>query len=139
MASTIEVIGKPTTKMEFVELSQGAMRNLGPFDCAITFWRGTSGHAYVHSIYSLTGCPELPPASVIFVKREQPHGKRIVVKVMTVEHDAPSLNRADIRYHGAQLGATEVHLHFAGGNRMARHTATFDLTTRHGGLEIVGS
>lgn len=140
MASTLDVTGKPVLAANKapVDLPRVAMRWQSPFDCAITFWHGTSGHAYVHSVYSLAGCPEVPPASVLFVKREEPEGARVVLKVMSVEHDAPSLNRADIRRCGAQLGATEVHLHFAGGDRMARHTATFDLSTRHGGVKIVG-
>lgn len=58
---------------------------------------------------------------------------------MCVEHGAPSLNLADIRREGAQIGATEVHLHFANGNPMARQTATFDLATRHGDIEVVGN
>ncbi len=57
---------------------------------------------------------------------------------MCVEHGAPSLNLAEIRQEGAQLGATEVHLHFANGNPMARQTATFDLATRHGDIEVIG-
>ena len=113
-------------------------RKQSTFDCAITFWRGTSGHAYVHSIYALAGCPEVPPACVLLVRRKESDGSRRVVKVMSVENEAPSLNLAEIRQFGAQLGATEVHLHFATGNRLARRTATFDLATRHGGIAIVG-
>lgn len=118
--------------------SRATLDRRSPFDSAITFWRGTSGHPYVHSMYSLAGCPEMPPASVMLVRRSRCERAGTVLKVMCVEHDAPSLNRAEIRRYGAQLGATEVHLHFANGDRMARHTANFDLATRHGGIEIVG-
>ena len=112
------------------------MRWQSPFDSAITFWLGTSGHAYVHSVYALAGCPQVPPASVILARRQD--RSSIALKVMHVEHEAPSLNLADIRRHGAALGATEVHLHFASGDAVARKTASFDLATRHGDIEVVG-
>jgi hypothetical protein len=31
-----------------------------------------------------------------------------------------------------------VHLHLSAKDRLARSTATFDLATRHGGIDIVG-
>lgn len=140
MTSTVDCPEKPRRSAGYVpgSRSRGTLDQQSPFDSAITFWRGTSGHPYVHSIYSLAGCPEMPPASVMFVRRCRTERGRVVLKVMCVEHDAPSLNRAEIRRFGAQLGATEVHLHFANGDRIARHTANFDLATRHGGIEIVG-
>lgn len=121
-----------------VDQARKALTSLGPFDCAITFWRGTSGHAYVHSIYALAGCPEIPPACVMLVRRPDDGSPRQVLKVMRVEEEAPSLNLAQIRQQGACVGANEVHLHFAAGDRLARSTATFDLATRHGGIDIVG-
>ncbi|MFT5509182.1 MAG: hypothetical protein ACI89J_002263 [Hyphomicrobiaceae bacterium] len=121
-----------------VDQARIALRRGSPIDCAIMFWQGTSGHAYVHSIYTLAGCPEIPPACVLLVHRPEYGGPRAVLKVMRVEKEAPSLNLAEIRQHGARLGANEVHLHFAAGDRLARSTATFDLATRHGGINIVG-
>ena len=132
MASTIEMSDKLPVTDAAAEPSRSGRHRLSPFDCAITVWRGASGRAYVHTAYALTGCPELPPASVLLVNRETPTATGVVVKAMTVEHEAPSLNRAEIRQQGALLGATEVHLHFAGGARLARLTATIDLTLRHG-------
>jgi hypothetical protein len=107
------------------------------FDSAIVFWIGTSGHAYVHTIYKLIGCPAVPPASVLFV-RKSAEGNRTVLGIISVDHAVPSQNLAQIRQTGSQLGADEVHLHFATGNRFARHTATIDLRTRHGNIELVG-
>ncbi|MGI9475091.1 MAG: hypothetical protein ACR2PI_00150 [Hyphomicrobiaceae bacterium] len=138
MASTIEMTDKPPADKAAVELPRAALHRLGPFDCAITVWRGASGHAYVHTVYSLAGCPELPPASVLLVKRDEPDAARVILKAMTVEHEAPSLNRADIRQQGALLGATEVHLHFASGVRLAQLTAMIDLAIRHGATNFVG-
>ena len=117
--------------------ARDALRRNHLFDCAIVFWRGTSGHAYVHTIYTLAGCPEVRAASVMLV-RNPDNGGRIVLDVICVDLDVPSLNLADIRMRGAQLGANEVHLHFATGNKYARHMAAFDLRTRHGGIKVVG-
>ncbi len=119
------------------ELARRVLDPASLFDSAITFWSGTSGHNYVHTVYTLLGCPELPPSAVILVRRDGV-GQRSVLKVMTVDHDAPSLNRANIRRTGAKLGADEVHVHFATGARHARHTAAFDINTRHGAMMIVG-
>lgn len=138
MASTVDDTDTPGQSASSAELERthSALHWQSPFDSAITFWLGTSGHAYVHSVYALTGCPEIPPASVILVRRQS--RSPVALKVMQVEHDAPSLNLADIRRQGAALGATEVHLHFASGDASARKTASFDLATRHGHIDVVG-
>lgn len=117
--------------------ARAAQYRRGILDTAIVFWRGTSGHKYVHTIYSLTGCPEVPPACVLLVRRSE-DGNRSVLKVMSVSHDAPSLNRAAIRHCAARLGANEVHLHFASGSKYARQTAVIDLRTEHSGARVVG-
>ncbi len=69
------------------EKARIALRRGSPIDCAIMFWQGTSGHAYVHSIYTLAGCPEIPPACVLLVHRPEYGGPRAVLKVMRVEKE----------------------------------------------------
>lgn len=122
-----------------VERAREVLRLGNSFDSAITFWRGMSGHAYVHTVYSLIGCPEIPPASVILVRSLGDGCGSLVLRVMCLDEVTPSLNLAQIRKVGAGLGANEVHLHFASGDREARQTAAFDLQTRLGGIEIVGA
>src|SRR4029079_15435371 len=39
------------------------------FDQAFHYWRGASGQRYLHSVYSLVGCPALPRANYILVHR----------------------------------------------------------------------
>lgn len=73
------------------------------------FWEGASGSRYVHHVYSLIGCPQLPPAVYLLVGIED--GARRVLHVGRIEHDAASLNLAEIRQRGASLGAAEVHVH----------------------------
>lgn len=124
--------GRPSLQQAHAVLGQN-----GLFDSAIVFWRGTSGHSYVHTIYSLTGCPDMQPASVMLV-RHAGGGRRAVLHVMTVDHPYPSLNLAAIRQTGARLGANEVHVHFAGGSALARRTASIDLKTRYSAGHVLG-
>ncbi len=107
-------------------------------DSAIVFWRGTSGYAYVHTVYTLAGCPPLPPAAVLLVNN-QASDQREILDVIGVGNAAPTLNLAEVRRRGAQLGANEVHVHFVHRDDQARQTAVADLRTRHAGCAAVGS
>lgn len=74
------------------------------------FWSGASGTRYVHTIYTLHECPDLPNANVLLVRRDAT-GQREIVHIGTVEHDSPSWNLAEIRHTAAVAGANEVHVH----------------------------
>ena len=110
-----------------------ASSDCGIFDLSFHFWRGTSGHSYVHWAYTLMGCPAVPAASVMLV-RASPTG-RVVLDAFCVNDATPSSNLATIRQRGAQLGANEVHLHFAAGDLQACRMAAFDLSAQHGQTE----
>lgn len=73
-------------------------------------WRGASGRDYPHAIHGLVWCPPLSEASYVLVRRDA-HGRRTALHVGLCEHEAPSLNLARIRQHGATLGANEVHVY----------------------------
>jgi hypothetical protein len=90
------------------------------------FWRGASGQQYVHSIFGLIECPELPPANYVLVRR-QASGRRTVLRIGRTGHEAASLNLAEIRHRGAKLGANEVHVHFLAGNDRQRRSVEGDL------------
>ncbi len=90
------------------------------------FWHGASGERYVHTVYSLIDCPNLPRANYILVGRDT-RGKRTVLRVGRVEHDAASLNLAELRHRGAQLGACEVHVHLLAKSQRARSLINNDL------------
>lgn len=94
------------------------------------FWTGASGERYVHSVFSLIGCPELPKAVYILVRHDQ-HGRRTALRVGRTGHDSESLNLAEIRHRGAQLGANEVHVHFLAGGDHERRQAELDLRSAH--------
>lgn len=129
--------GNIRTKLLALDAAQNALARSSIFDRAIIFWRGTSGHEYVHTVYSLTGCPAIQPAVILLV-RNQDNGRRSVLRVMSVEKGVPSLNLAEIRQAGAAAGANEVHVHFASGHFHARLSAMIDLQMQHGAANPVG-
>ncbi len=90
------------------------------------FWRGASGAAYVHTVYSLIGCPELPPANFILVRRCD-DGRRQVLRIGRVTNKAPSVNLAHLRHLGANLGANEVHAHLLAPNALESRRIELDL------------
>ena len=75
----------------------------------------------MHSVYSLIECPPLPKATYVLVKREQ-GGRRRVLHVGLGQSEAATLNLAGVRQRGAQLGANEVHVHFAAAFRCSAHS-----------------
>jgi hypothetical protein len=101
-----------------------------------TFWMGISGAPYVHTIYGLIECPEIPNANIVFVRRDPATGVREALHIGRVEHAAPSLNLAEIRHRGATLGANEVHVHLLGKSEAARAMIERDLliASQEGGL-----
>ena len=92
------------------------------------FWCGASGQRYVHTIYSLVDCPALQSSNYILVRREA-SGTHTVLSIGRVAHDAQSMNLADIRQRGAELGANEVHIHLLAGSPKQSKLVEFDLKT----------
>jgi hypothetical protein len=92
------------------------------------FWSGASGDRYVHHIYSLIECPELPASNYVLVGRDD-SGRRKVLHVGRTTNVAASLNLAEIRMRGAQLGACEVHVHLLAENDGHRRLVDLDLRT----------
>ena len=90
------------------------------------FWSGASGKRYVHTIYSLIECPALPASNYVLVKREE-SGRRRVLSIGRVANEAASLNLAELRHRGAQLGANEVHVHLLAETDKASKLVEFDL------------
>ena len=97
-------------------------------DREFMFWSGASGRLYVHSIYTLIDCPELPNANVVFVRNCSANSRQ-QIQVSRVENGASSLNLAEIRHKGALLGADEVHVHLLGKDRSERLCIEYDLVS----------
>ena len=74
------------------------------------YWDGLTGARYLHSVYSLQDCPELPKANYIMV-RKLDNGEAIPLFIGQTIADATSLNLAHIRQKAARLGANEIHIH----------------------------
>jgi hypothetical protein len=92
------------------------------------FWRGATGERYVHTVFGLLDCPELPRAIYILVKRDASE-RRTVLHVGRADHEATSLNLAEVRFRGASVGANEVHVHFLVEGDRERRLVEFDLQT----------
>ncbi|MDJ0513166.1 MAG: hypothetical protein QNJ62_06950 [Methyloceanibacter sp.] len=97
------------------------------FDQAFHYWRGASGRRYLHSVYSLVGCPALPQANFILVRRHE-DGSREALSFGNTKADAMSLNLARLRHEGAKIGANEVHIHLLADTAQARTFVEADLT-----------
>jgi len=94
------------------------------------FWSGASGRRYVHTIYSLVDCPVVPAGNYILVHRDA-EGRRLVLAIGRVGNTAASLNLAEIRRRGAELGANEVHVHLLAPNAKLSRFVETDLRSGH--------
>lgn len=92
------------------------------------FWSGASGKRYVHTIHTLVDCPEVPAANIVLARREV-DGGRTILAIGRVMSTCPSLNLAEIRQRGAQLGANEVHIHLLAHDAQDAKRIEFDLRT----------
>lgn len=112
---------RSVSKPEFAIADQTA--NL---DDRFHFWSGASGRRYVHSVYDLLDCPEVPAANFLLVKRDA-SGHRSVLAIGHAVHEAASLNLAEIRFRAARLGANEVHVHLLAPSAQERRIVELDL------------
>ena len=90
------------------------------------FWTGGTGRRYVHTVYSLVECPALVSGNYILVHCGE-DGQRTVLAIGSAHHAAATLNLADIRQRGAELGANEVHIHLLASTSRASKLVEFDL------------
>lgn len=93
------------------------------------YWRGESGARYLHTVYSLVDCPELPKATYILVRRDL-NGTRVPLWIGQTIEDTFSLNLAHLRHLGARLGANEVHIHLLAETADERTVVAADLNAR---------
>jgi hypothetical protein len=100
------------------------------FAQAFHYWRGASGRRYLHSVYTLIGCPALPRANYILVRRYD-DGSRVALAFGQTKDDAATLNLAHLRHEGAKCGANEVHIHLLAENADARVLVEADLVAAH--------
>ncbi len=96
------------------------------FPNSFHYWRGASGNRYLHTVYSLIGCPAVPMANYILVRRDD-DGRRVALALGQTKDDALSLNLAHLRHEGAKRGANEVHIHLLADTPEARNAVEADL------------
>ena len=92
------------------------------------FWTGASGKRYVHTVYGLFDCPTLEDANYILVRRGD-RATRFVLAIGRLSNNCPSENLAEIRQHGAALGADEVHVHLLASSNQEAQAVEADLIT----------
>ena len=100
------------------------------FAQAFHYWRGISGLRYLNSVYSLIGCPALPQANYILVRRYD-DGRREALAFGQTKDDTATLNLAHLRHEGAKRGANEVHIHLLAATAEARLEVETDLAAAH--------
>lgn len=90
------------------------------------FWAGASQKRYVHTVYDLIECPELTGGTFVLARRDE-NGRREVLSIGRLRHPTGSLNLAEIRQRGANLGANEVHVHLLADTDHDMKRVEFDL------------
>lgn len=126
-ARIIELAAYRARRMEEAEASAEFDASAG-YSTRFHFWTGASGKRYVHTVYELLECPVLPAVNYVLIRRE-PGRRRKVLSIGRVSHSAPSLNLAEIRRRGAELGADEVHVHLLAETEKLSKLVEFDLRT----------
>jgi hypothetical protein len=102
-----------------------------PGERPFEFWEGASGECYVHTVYDLVECPELPACNYVLVRRDN-DGKCLALRVGRLEHDCMSMNLAEVRHRAARAGASEVHVHFLQSSELARSAVETDIAGEDG-------
>jgi len=100
------------------------------FAQAFHYWRGASGRRYLHSVYTLIGCPALPRANYILVRRGE-DGTRSALAFGQTRDTTATVNLAHLRHQGAKCGANEVHIHLLADGTEARASVEADLIAAH--------
>jgi len=103
-----------------------ALVEVGDIGHGFHYWDGVSGERYLHSVYSLQSCPELPKANYIIVRRLE-NGECEPLTIGQTNEDACSLNLAHIRRTAARLGGDEIHIHVMTNSADERNRAEQDL------------
>lgn len=93
---------------------------------AFHFWQGASGKRYIHSVYSLVNCPELPKTNYVLVHRDE-NSECKALCIGDTKDSAASLNLAFLRHNAARLGANEIHVHVMTKNKYEREMVRLDL------------
>lgn len=90
------------------------------------YWQGASGKRYIHTVYSLFNCPELPKTNYVLVNRNM-DGTCTPLVIGETTSNAESLNLAFLRQNAAKHNANEIHIHVMTNNKYERDMVRLDL------------
>ena len=90
------------------------------------YWQGASGKYYIHTVYSLFNCPELPKTNYILVNRNG-DGNCAPLIIGETTSNAESLILAFLRQNAAKHNANEIHIHVMTNNKYERDMVRLDL------------
>lgn len=125
----VVVMRKPavSANVEHINLNEPlVISNDADLENAFHFWQGASGKRYIHSVYSLFNCPELPKANYVLVRRDDA-GICQALAIGQTTDEIGSLNLAYLRHHAARLGATEIHINVMTKSDHERNMVRLDL------------
>ena len=126
MAKTALKLIRTTQDNASVAGNEPASLDFGVIGHEFHYWEGLSGTRYLHSVYPLQLCPELPKANFIIV-RKGVNGACVPLAIGQTHDDAMSLNLAHIRHTAAQLGGNEIHIHVMTNSAKERENVELDL------------
>ena len=90
------------------------------------YWQGSSGRKYIHSVYDLEGCPPLPGAVYVAVKRRG--HLRIAVEVSRFAPFWDKTLGEDDLTRLESMGVDEVHVHLLAKNPDIADSVRCDLS-----------
>lgn len=123
---TVHIIGFPQREARPASNEPALVCREARLKQSYHYWRGRSGRRYLHTVFPLIECPEIPKANFILVRRA-PDGTRRALAVGQTTEDAMSLNLAHLRHQGARLGANEIHIHLLAETAAERDLVEQDL------------
>lgn len=95
------------------------------------YWRGLSGSRYLHTVFALEHCPELPDA-VYVAARRRADGSRRALAIGRVAPIAGLTFTEAFRRDIAARGGDEIHLHLLAASAKAAAAVIEDLRGAHG-------
>lgn len=116
-----------TTPVEYINPNEPlVISNDAELENAFHFWQGASGKRYIHSVYTIFTCPELPKANYVLVKRDE-ESRCHPLAIGQTEQTVGSLNLAELRQQAARLGANEIHINVMSKSDHERNMVRLDL------------
>lgn len=137
MTHTVTQFPRPTSRLhkpEVVHCDTSKECGIETTETSRTFhfWRGASSRRYVHIVHGIFECPDIKASNYVLA-RVDAGGVRTPVRISRTTSAHGSENLAEIRFHAARLGATEVHLHVLADTPHAQSITQWDLEAAHFG------